>query len=120
MTHAGPLYELFDAVRDIKPTSVKLMPASKALYLLLPNLIPPMDSTYTAPFLTGRRGLPRGLDKTFLVDCFSTFSGIAKGVGRGRLTQLASHQKFSVRLGLGRVIDFGICGYEGVLAGELE
>jgi hypothetical protein len=116
------LFELFDAVRDIKPTARKWVVASKTLHHLLPDLIVPMDNLMTAPFL-GRGSLPATLEASFLVQAYSAFIDLgrhpAHGIGARQMRAAARAIPYPIprtapldcRIGLARVIDFAIAGF---------
>jgi hypothetical protein len=107
----------FVALENMKPSTMKWVAISKALYHLLPDLVLPMDNTVTAPFL-GRRSLPRGLDQEWLFQSYWLFGSIARRVGRETLERLARSNPYlaseadreAVRLGLARVVDFAMAG----------
>jgi hypothetical protein len=106
----GPgLLRLFRQCEAVKPTKRKWVAVSKTLYLLLPDLVPPMDrSTWT--FLG--RSVPVGLDEAHFRTAYGAFSKIAKGVsGRGiDLQGFAQGEENEVKLGLGRIVDFAVLG----------
>ena len=116
------LFELFDAVRDIKPTRRKWVATSKTLHHLLPDLIVPMDNQMTAPFL-GRGSLPATFESSFLVESYSAFVDLARnrtyGVGARRVREASREVPYPVegaipqdcRVGLARVPDFAIAGF---------
>ena len=116
------LFELFDAVREIKPTTRKWVVASKLLYHVLPNLIVPMDNQLTAPFL-GRGSLPATFEASFLVESCSAFVGLARdrshGIGALRVRAASREVPYPVegaalmdcRVGLARVLDLAIAGF---------
>jgi hypothetical protein len=116
------LFELFEAVGDIKPTSRKWVVTSKTLYHLLPDLIVPMDNLLTAPFL-GRSSLPATFEPAFLVEAYSAFVDLATnrrhGIGSPAVRRAARQVPFPVpaaalvdcRIGLARVVDFAIAGF---------
>jgi hypothetical protein len=105
------LLSLFRELEDMKPTKRKWVAASKVLYLLLPDLVVPMDGS-TWRFL-GRRTSPEGLREEDFRCAYSTFSRIAVGADRevGPLRDFVVPQPGAVRLGLGRVVDFAILGW---------
>jgi hypothetical protein len=104
------LLSIFRELQDVKPTKRKWVAASKVLYLLLPDLVVPMDRS-TWQFL-GRRAIPEGLREQDFRLAYSTFSRIAVGADRklGPLRDLVPPRPGTVRLGLGRVVDFAILG----------
>jgi hypothetical protein len=116
------LFELFDAVREIKPTNRKWVATSKALHHLLPDLIPPMDNEITAPFF-GRDSLPVGFDQANLVDAYRAFVDVARnprfGIGPRKVRAAGREVPYPVvgsalqdcRVGLARVVDFAIAGF---------
>ena len=111
------LFELFDAMRDIKPTVRKWVVTSKTLHHLLPDLIVPMDNLMTAPFL-GRSALPATLEREFLAAAYAAFSDLAAAIGKARVRAAAREVPFPVagfapkdcRIGPARVVDFAIAG----------
>jgi hypothetical protein len=105
------LLSIFRELQDVKPTKRKWVAASKVLYLLLPDLVVPMDSS-TWQFL-GRRTIPEGLREEDFRLAYSTFSKIAVEADRkvGPLRDLVAAQPGTVQLGLGRVVDFAILGW---------
>ena len=116
------LFELFDAVHEVKPTQRKWVATSKLLHHLLPDLILPMDNQITAPFL-GRGALPATFEPTFLAEAYSAFVDLARnrghGIGVRRIREAAKAVPFPVagtrrednRIGLARVVDFAIAGF---------
>ena len=116
------LFELFDAVREVKPTKRKWVATSKLLHHLLPDLVVPMDNQITAPFL-GRSALPATFEASFLQEAYSAFVGVATnrshGIGVARVREAAKQVPFPVsgvaredcRIGLARVVDFAIAGF---------
>ena len=116
------LFEIFEAVRDIKPTERKWVVTSKTLYHLLPDLIVPMDNLMTAPFL-GISSLPATFEASFLVEAYSAFTDLATnrahGIGAGRVRAaarevpypVAGYAKGDCRIGHARVIDLAIAGF---------
>ena len=112
------LFELFDAVRDIKPTERKWVASSKALHHLLPDLIVPMDNLMTAPFL-GTSALPATMEPQFLERAYSAFAELATGIGSTRLRAagrevpypVPGYGKADCRIGQARVVDFAIAGF---------
>jgi hypothetical protein len=104
------LLSIFRELQDVKPTKRKWVAASKVLYLLLPDLVVPMDRS-TWQFL-GRRTIPEGLREQDFRLAYSTFSRIAVEADRevGPLRDLVPPRPGTVRLGLGRVVDFAILG----------
>jgi hypothetical protein len=118
----GDLFDLFDALRDLKPTQRKWVATSKTLHHLLPDLIVPMDNLMTAPFL-GLGALPVRFDAGFLAEAYGAFTQVAldkeDGIGSRRIraaarevpwqTAGASHRDCQV--GVARVIDFAIAGF---------
>jgi hypothetical protein len=118
---AADLFDLFEALRDIKPTERKWVATSKTLYHLLPDLILPMDNLVTAPFL-GRSSLPAAFERAFLVEAYEAFIDVARdrdvGIGAKRVKVAAQDVPYVVegaqpqdcRIGLARVIDFAIAG----------
>jgi hypothetical protein len=116
------LFELFEAIQDIKPTSRKWVVTSKTLYHLLPDLIVPMDNLMTAPFL-GRSSLPATFEPAFLVEAYAAFVDLAAnrehGIGSSAVRRAATQVPFPVssaspedcRIGLARVVDFAIAGF---------
>ena len=106
----GPaLLDLFRQCESVKPTKRKWVAVSKTLYLLLPDLVPPMDRS-TWSFVG--RFVPVGLDEGHFRTAYGAFSKIAKGVsGRGiDLHELAQAGENEVKLGLGRIVDFSVLG----------
>lgn len=106
----GPgLLRLFLQCAPVKPTKRKWVAVSKTLYLLLPDLVPPMDRS-TWSFLG--RSVPVGLNEDHFRTAYSAFSRIAKGVsGRGIVLQdMAKDGDDEVKLGLGRIVDFAVLG----------
>jgi hypothetical protein len=105
------LLSIFRELEDVKPTKRKWVAASKVLYLLLPDLVVPMDGS-TWRFL-GRRTIPEGLREEDFRLAYSTFSRIAVEADREvePLRDLAVPRPGTVRLGLGRVGDFAILGW---------
>jgi hypothetical protein len=105
------LLSIFRELEDVKPTKRKWIVVSKVLYLLLPGLVVPMDGS-TWRFL-GRRSIPEGLREEDFGLAYSTFSRIAVEADRevGPLRDLAVPQPGTVRLGLGRLVDFAILGW---------
>ncbi len=67
--------------RTLKPTQSKLVGGSKALHHILPELMPPIDRMYTAPFLLRIQPYhfqnPNQEAETFRV-AFESFSAIAE------------------------------------------
>jgi hypothetical protein len=104
------LLSIFRELEDVKPTKRKWVAASKVLYLLLPDLVVPMDHS-TWRFL-GQRTIPEGLREQDFHLAYSTFSKIAVEADRkvGPLRDLVAPQPGTVQLGLGRVVDFAILG----------
>jgi hypothetical protein len=112
------LFELFDAVGEVKPTERKWVATSKLLYHLLPDLVVPMDTLATAPFL-GRSQLPVAFEASFLEEAYAAFAELGTGIGARRARQAADAVPFPVsgaarqdcRIGTARVVDFAIAGY---------
>jgi hypothetical protein len=112
------LFEIFDAVGEVKPTERKWVATSKLLYHLLPDLIVPMDNLATAPFL-GRSQLPVAFEASFLEEAYAAFAELATGIGATRVRKAANAVPFPVpgaarqdcRIGVARVVDFAIAGY---------
>ena len=116
------LFELFDAVREIKPTTRKWVVTSKLLHHVLPNLIVPMDNLLTAPFL-GKGSLPATFEAPFLVESCSAFVDLARGrshgIGALRVRAASREVPYPVegsalmdcRVGLARVLDLAIAGF---------
>jgi hypothetical protein len=116
------LFQLFDVVREVKPTRRKWVITSKMLHHLLPNLIVPMDNQMTAPFL-GRGSLPATFEASFLVESSSAFVDLAKnrryGIGARRVRAVAREVPYQVegaapddcRIGVARVVDFAVAGF---------
>jgi hypothetical protein len=116
------LFELFDAIREIKPTDRKWVATSKALHHLLPDLIAPMDNQLTAPFL-GRESLPVLFDQAFLVAAYMALVDVVRnprfGIGPRKVRAAAREAPHPVagsavqdcRVGLARVVDFAIAGF---------
>jgi hypothetical protein len=116
------LFELFDAVGEVKPTKRKWVATSKLLHHLLPDLVVPMDNQITAPFF-GRSALPATFEASFLLEAYSAFVGVATsrshGIGVARVREAAKQVPYPVsgvaredcRIGLARVIDFAIAGF---------
>src|SRR4051812_15304836 len=115
------LFELFEALRDIKPTERRWVATSKTLHHLLPDLILPMDNLITAPFL-GRSSLPASFQAAFLADVYEAFIELGRdraiGIGARRVRAAAREVPFPLegersddcRVGLSRVLDFAIAG----------
>jgi hypothetical protein len=99
------LLSIFRELEDVKPTNTKWVAVSKVLYLLLPDLVVPMDGS-TWRFL-GRTS-PEGLREEGFRLAYSTFSKIAVEADRkvGPLRDFVAPQPGTVQLGLGRVVDF--------------
>ena len=128
---AADLFDLFEALRDIKPTERKWVVTSKTLHHLLPDLILPMDNLLTAPFL-GRSSLPAAFECAFLVEAYDAFIDLARdpdvGIGAKRVRLAAKDVPYVVegakpqdcRIGLARVIDFAIAGLVPDQAGRAE
>ena len=126
---AVELFQLFEALRDIKPTERKWVGTSKTLHHLLPDLILPMDNLITAPFL-GRSSLPAGFDAAFLAEAYRAFIALGRdraiGVGARRVKSAAREVPYPVegarredcRVGLSRVLDFAIAGLVPDAAGR--
>ncbi len=120
----GDLFELFDALREIKPTMRKWVVTSKTLHHLLPDLIVPMDNQITAPFL-GRGSLPSTFDPSSLIESYRAFVYLAKnatyGIGARRVRAAAQEVPYQVngaseedcRIELARVVDFAVAGFVG-------
>ena len=112
------LFELFDAVGEVKPTERKWVATSKLLYHLLPDLVVPMDNLATAPFL-GRSQLPVAFEASFVEEAYAAFVEVAGGIGAARIRNAANAVPFPVsgaarqdcRVGMARVVDFAIAGY---------
>ncbi len=116
------LFELFDAVRDVKPTTRKWVATSKLLHHLLPDLVVPMDNEVIAPFL-GRSALPVGFDAAFLAKAYAAFVPLAAdpilGLGAGRVRRAAEQVPYPIdgaeerdcRVGIARVVDFAVAGF---------
>ena len=112
------LFELFDAVGDVKLTERRWVATSKLLYHLLPDLVVPMDNLATAPFL-GRSQLPVAFDAAFVEETYAAFAELASSVGAARVRKAANAVPFPVpgaarqdcRIGMARVVDFAIAGY---------
>lgn len=112
------LFELFDAVRDVKPTERKWVVTSKLLHHLLPDLIVPMDNLATAPFL-GRSQLPAAFEATFLEETYAAFLELASLIGTARIRAAAravphprpGAARQDCRIGTARVLDFAISGF---------
>ncbi len=111
------LFELFDAVRDIKPTTRKWVVTSKTLHHLLPDLVVPMDNLMTAPFL-GTSALPATFDEGFLVQAVSAFRDLAAAIGTSRVRAaardvprpVAGYATRDCRIGHARVLDYAVAG----------
>jgi len=112
------LFELFEAVRDIKPTTRKWVVTSKTLHHLLPDLVVPMDNIMTAPFL-GTSALPATFDAAFLVEACAAFRGLAAAIGPSRVRAAARDAPYPVagystrdcRIGHARVLDYAVAGF---------
>jgi hypothetical protein len=112
------LFELFDAVRDVKTTERKWVAASKLLYHLLPDLVVPMDNLATAPFL-GRSPLPATFAASFVEEAYAAFVELAGGIGAAWVRKAENAVPFPVsgaarqdcRIGIARVVDFAIAGF---------
>jgi hypothetical protein len=127
---AVELFQLFEALRDIKPTERKWVATSKTLHHLLPDLILPMDNLITAPFL-GRSSLPASFDAAFLAEAYEAFMALGRdraiGIGATRVRTAAREVPFPVdgerrvdcRVGLSRVLDFAIAGLVPDAAGRV-
>ena len=104
------LLSILRELEDVKPTNRKWVAASKVLYLLLPDLVVPMDGS-TWRFLG--RVSPEGLHEGDFRYAYSTFSRIAVEADRevGPLRDFVAPPPGSVRLGLGRLVDFAILGW---------
>jgi len=125
--HRDDLASLFVKIRGIKDVERNWVATSKALYLLLPDLVPPMDNLFTKPYLgqwpvgpNGRRGGLRRADEAttaFVEHSFAHFSGIARSANPATLDRLASLRWHPdappgvPRFGLARVVDVAIAGY---------
>lgn len=110
--HEHALSRLFTIVSDVKPTKTnrKWMVSSKVLYHLLPDLVPPVDNEFTAPFL-GYKALPPGLDEHSLGRHLRSIQILRAEWEPQRLEELAREADSETRLGLARVIDFGVIGF---------
>src|SRR5439155_8374101 len=99
------LLSLFGQLEDVKPTRTKWTAVSKTMYLLLPDLVVPMDRS-TWRFLG--RVVPSGLHEEDFGLAYATFSAIARDADMGTtlLAELAQPSPDTVRLGLARVVDF--------------
>jgi hypothetical protein len=115
------LFHLFDALREIKPTTRKWVVTSKTLHHLLPDLVVPMDNLLTAPFL-GMSSLPAAFSAQFLEQAYSAFGdlgGRSHGIGPKRVREAArdvpyplpGYRTLDCRIGHARVIDFAIAGF---------
>jgi hypothetical protein len=122
--HLGDVATLFVKLRGIKDVERNWVATSKALYLLLPDLIPPMDNLFTKPYLgqwplgpNGRRGRCDEATIAFLEHAFAHFSGIARSANPTTLDRLANlrwHPDAAAgvpRFGLARVVDVAIAGF---------
>jgi len=126
---AGELFQLFEALRDIKPTERRWVATSKTLHHLLPDLILPMDNLITAPFL-GRSALPASFDAAFLAEAYRAFIALGRdhaiGIGARRVRSAArevphpveGERREDCRIGLSRVLDFAIAGLVPDAAGR--
>ncbi|MFL5768121.1 MAG: hypothetical protein ACJ758_09815 [Actinomycetota bacterium] len=120
-SQTAELFELFEALRDIKPTERKWVATSKTLHHLLPDLILPMDNLITAPFL-GRSSLPASFEASFLAEAFGAFIELGRdrvvGIGARRVRAAGREVPYPVGgarredcgVGLSRVLDFAIAG----------
>jgi hypothetical protein len=114
------LFELFEAVRDIKPTTRKWVVTSKTLHHLLPDLVVPMDNIMTAPFL-GTSALPATFDAGFLVEAVRPSVDLAAAIGhtagcgpprtRTRAYPVAGYSTRDCRIGHARVLDYAVAGF---------
>jgi hypothetical protein len=116
------LFELFDTVRDVKPTARKWVATSKLLHHLLPDLVVPLDNEVIAPFF-GRSALPVAFEAAFLGEAYAAFVDLAvdpeRGIGADRVAAAAGQVPYPVdgadqrdcRVGIARVVDFAIAGY---------
>jgi hypothetical protein len=116
------LFELFDAVRDVKPTTRKWVATSKLLHHLLPDLVVPMDNEVIAPFF-GRSALPVEFEAAFLAETYAAFVQLAadpiRGIGADRVRRAAEQVPYAIdgaeerdcRIGIARVVDFAIAGF---------
>jgi hypothetical protein len=124
--HLDDIAALFGKLRGIKDVERNWVATSKALYLLLPDLVPPMDNLFTKPYLgqwplgpngSGRRRRGDEATTAFLEHAFTHFSGIARSANPTTLERLASlrwHPDSPAgvpRFGLARVVDVAIAGY---------
>lgn len=120
-TVGEPLMELFEAVRDVKPTTRKWVATSKLLHHLLPDLVVPMDNEVVAPFF-GRAALSAAFDRSFLIEAYAAFVDLATGphgIGARRIRTAARAVPYPVagadrrdcRIGVARVVDFAIAGF---------
>ena len=123
LMHAAPrvgesLMQVFEAVRDVKPTARKWVATSKLLHHLLPDLVVPMDNEIVAPFF-GRAALPAAFEASFLAEAYAAFVELAAGIGARRLRTAANAVPYPVagadrrdcRIGAARVVDFAIAGF---------
>lgn len=108
---------LFRGLEGIKSSNAQVVVVSKALYHLLPELVVPLDNEVTCGFF-GWRSLPNRVDDEWLADIYGVLSQIARGVGPRALARHGQPDwprdqavALAIRLGQGRVVDFGMKGY---------
>jgi hypothetical protein len=115
--HLERIHRLFNHLWTIKDTPANWVATSKTLYLLLPDLIVPMDNRFTKPFLHG--WWPTRTDRDFLADVYWIFALIARVAGEPTLRQIAKLDSLDRApgenlppLGMARVVDAGIVGFQ--------
>ena len=120
--HLDDVVAVFVKLRGIKDVERNWVATSKALYLVLPDLIPPMDNLFTRPYLEEwpvgpNVGRDRAATTAFLDHAFAHFSGIARSANETTLHRLAGlhwHPGAAPdvpRFGLARVVDVAIAGF---------
>lgn len=100
---ATRLWQLIEHLRVVQNVSL-IVPGTKTLHHLLPDLVPPMDRAWTGAFFQWSMGAPEYERSTF-IRTFSSFATIAQG------TEPSNFVGEEWRTSLTKVLDNAIIGY---------
>lgn len=80
----GALAEVFDRI-DIVDNKATIVPVSKTLHHLLPDLVPPMDRAWTGLFFAWSASAPQRDSRRLFLEAFSFLATVARATNPSRL-----------------------------------
>lgn len=101
---ATGLWQLIEDLAVVENVSL-IVPGTKTLHHLLPELVPPMDRAWTGTFFLWSPAAPQFQQQSTFVEAFSTFARIA------RATDPSNYVGEGWRTSSSKVIDNAIIGY---------